>query len=295
MTRQKPAPFTISPSWWNSLKLIARSSPTRQEVKYSHPPPPDDPEAGPFHDLPELVELSETDSEEFPNGEIDDSDYPDLHLPALVELSDTDDDHSASEVEDDGFSSDLEDDEDCGIPSGFPPPDHQELRDPRSGLRPGPAPVPIDYDVLGGPVTPSWLLRDRCHADLVPVARARLQGVVPTRRQARAVDAVDYGVDPDAITPWPRRTTDPPSPPPPAITKSLVQSVVAQDRLCSPDSPYPPALARFVDDLEKWRLQLCDHFSFNHSCYADNTRNACLLYTSPSPRDRQKARMPSSA
>ena len=28
---------------------------------------------------------------------------------------------------------------------------------------------------------------------------------------------------------------------------------------------------------------------------ADNNRNICLLYTSPSPRDRQKSRMPSSA
>ena len=31
-------------------------------------------------------------------------------------------------------------------------------------------------------------------------------------------------------------------------------------------------------------------------CYvASNFRNTCLLYTSPSPRDRQKSRMPSSA
>ena len=36
-----------------------------------------------------------------------------------------------------------------------------------------------------------------------------------------------------------------------------------------------------------------------HDCFSDNTHNAhyydCLLYTSPSPRDRQKSRMPSSA
>ena len=31
------------------------------------------------------------------------------------------------------------------------------------------------------------------------------------------------------------------------------------------------------------------------TCTADGTATICLLYTSPSPRDRQKARMPSSA
>ena len=29
--------------------------------------------------------------------------------------------------------------------------------------------------------------------------------------------------------------------------------------------------------------------------YRNNYKKACLLYTSPSPRDRQKSRMPSSA
>ena len=41
-------------------------------------------------------------------------------------------------------------------------------------------------------------------------------------------------------------------------------------------------------------------FPFPRNQYADiirqlEDRNACLLYTSPSPRDRQKSRMPSSA
>ena len=34
-------------------------------------------------------------------------------------------------------------------------------------------------------------------------------------------------------------------------------------------------------------------FPFSRTC--PNTPNTCLLYTSPSPRDRQKSRMPSSA
>ena len=42
--------------------------------------------------------------------------------------------------------------------------------------------------------------------------------------------------------------------------------------------------------------KLTDHerhiFTSNHK---PNTPNTCLLYTSPSPRDRQKSRMPSSA
>ena len=33
----------------------------------------------------------------------------------------------------------------------------------------------------------------------------------------------------------------------------------------------------------------------NTDNHAPNTPNTCLLYTSPSPRDRQKSRMPSSA
>ena len=35
--------------------------------------------------------------------------------------------------------------------------------------------------------------------------------------------------------------------------------------------------------------------SFWYGCYACITSIPCLLYTSPSPRDRQKSRMPSSA
>ena len=35
------------------------------------------------------------------------------------------------------------------------------------------------------------------------------------------------------------------------------------------------------DDFQEWTLE--------------DTTNSCLLYTSPSPRDRQKSRMPSSA
>ena len=40
---------------------------------------------------------------------------------------------------------------------------------------------------------------------------------------------------------------------------------------------------------EKWDMALAYGAGNFHSA------NACLLYTSPSPRDRQKSRMPSSA
>ena len=33
----------------------------------------------------------------------------------------------------------------------------------------------------------------------------------------------------------------------------------------------------------------------SYVCFSSNGVNTCLLYTSPSPRDRQKSRMPSSA
>ena len=50
-------------------------------------------------------------------------------------------------------------------------------------------------------------------------------------------------------------------------------------------------------------LDIIDNKYFNYpeefrkrlSKFILNTNNSCLLYTSPSPRDRQKSRMPSSA
>ena len=51
----------------------------------------------------------------------------------------------------------------------------------------------------------------------------------------------------------------------------------------------------FVKWTERWQVTLninkCKVISVHHRRYTDS----CLLYTSPSPRDRQKSRMPSSA
>ena len=57
--------------------------------------------------------------------------------------------------------------------------------------------------------------------------------------------------------------------------------------VCEPECPAEAILPDTEDGLEKW-LELNTKFSAEWP-------NICLLYTSPSPRDRQKSRMPSSA
>ena len=47
---------------------------------------------------------------------------------------------------------------------------------------------------------------------------------------------------------------------------------------------------KFTDYKEKWE-KAQNYVEFNE----DRMLSGCLLYTSPSPRDRQKSRMPSSA
>ena len=51
-------------------------------------------------------------------------------------------------------------------------------------------------------------------------------------------------------------------------------------------------------ELKDWAKEIFQKNSFNMvdvSSKKETFRRACLLYTSPSPRDRQKSRMPSSA
>ena len=56
------------------------------------------------------------------------------------------------------------------------------------------------------------------------------------------------------------------------------------------DSPLPPIDIEFNRvGQENWRGQC------NTTYWGDSKVIICLLYTSPSPRDRQKSRMPSSA
>jgi len=134
---------------------------------------------------------------------------------------------------------------------------------------------PIDYDVMAAAVRPSWLRSSMTHSEIAAAATAAVDPVKPrSRREERATNVVEYDHVADRFVPWPRRTTDPPSPPPPSITAELVRAVVAQDALASPDLPYPPALQSFVTRLEQWRQQLTTHFRFSDAVYADNTRAA---------------------
>ena len=96
----------------------------------------------------------------------------------------------------------------------------------------------------------------------------------PRRAELRSAEVVDYSSPADEFSPWPRRSTDPPSPPPPVVTPELVRQVADQDDQCHPDEPYPPAFAEFVRQLEQWRLRLTQHFGFDSSSYASNTRRA---------------------
>ena len=88
------------------------------------------------------------------------------------------------------------------------------------------------------------------------------------------------------------------------ISRPKIDSLFAPGRpreLKMLDSPGAGATAPRDDDLEneQSRGQLL-HFLANHELLATELMalvllKFCLLYTSPSPRDRQKSRMPSSA
>ena len=58
-----------------------------------------------------------------------------------------------------------------------------------------------------------------------------------------------------------------------------------------------PQLPYAIDALEPHisRSTLEFHHGKHHNAYVTNLNKACLLYTSPSPRDRTRSRMPSSA
>ena len=49
-----------------------------------------------------------------------------------------------------------------------------------------------------------------------------------------------------------------------------------------------------MDSVHKYLIHYGNISSFENA-YMEEINNSCLLYTSPSPRDRQKSRMPSSA
>ena len=63
------------------------------------------------------------------------------------------------------------------------------------------------------------------------------------------------------------------------LARSLDYNVFISDRNIEPNHPY-------VQDLEQLNVEVE---------VGKHSDKICLLYTSPSPRDRQKSRMPSSA
>ena len=57
----------------------------------------------------------------------------------------------------------------------------------------------------------------------------------------------------------------------------------------------PPGKGYTYKDLSKMLLNIHDYIGQRATFTYFQRTQACLLYTSPSPRDRQKSRMPSSA
>ena len=201
-----------------------------------------------------------------------DSDVPDLVPVSDSESPDEYDSDSASDCDDDHGEPFTRD---SGIPDGFPLPVIQELVDLRSTpVSTSRSSTPVDYTILSGSVDNTWLAQPLTHAGIAERASSAIRAVRPTRRQTRAVLSADGNLPSNGFRPWPRRSSDPPSPQPPRVTKELIEEIAAQDLGCNPDAPYPPALSRFVSSLEEWRRKLTEHFNFDSSSYAANTRAA---------------------
>ena len=84
-----------------------------------------------------------------------------------------------------------------------------------------------------------------------------------------------------------------------AADQNSTQNIVENERVLK-IGVLLPLSGKFQDTgqsfLKAIQLALFDIGNENIKIYPkDSKANACLLYTSPSPRDRQKSRMPSSA
>ena len=148
-------------------------------------------------------------------------------------------------------------------------------RDPDTGDNPAQGST-SRVESLAGAVSPDWLSSSMSHAEIVSTAAAHVPSRLRSRRVERALHTISHSpaTPQGGFIPWPRRSSDPPSPPPPSITPELVRAVEQQDQHSDPDAPYPPALAGFVSDLERWHRRLLQHFGMSQSSYASNTRAA---------------------
>ena len=125
---------------------------------------------------------------------------------------------------------------------------------------------------LAGTADSTWFRGVNTHQDVVNIASKTPEKGHITRRSQRALATAE--VQATSFVPWPRRSTDPPSPPPPKITDELVRMIEIQDKFAHPDKPLPPAAQSFVNDLEKWRMQLAHHFQHSTTSFQDNMRRA---------------------
>ena len=78
----------------------------------------------------------------------------------------------------------------------------------------------------------------------------------------------------------------------PINIKSFYMRVIT--RLLQEPDPYTITIRGFLGGIEVYEFVIDDGFS-DVNIFEPNNGYTCLLYTSPSPRDRQKTRMPSSA
>ena len=85
----------------------------------------------------------------------------------------------------------------------------------------------------------------------------------------------------------------------------LIASHTTLSSLCGAQESKPPnVLFIAIDDLNDWTGTQAGHPQaltpnmdrlFERGTYFSNAHCSCLLYTSPSPRDKRQSRMPSSA
>ena len=77
--------------------------------------------------------------------------------------------------------------------------------------------------------------------------------------------------------------------------ETSLDSIKGEMDVSSPDKieRVSEAFTAFRSNLN--HIQSLTDFSDTFDGFKDNVDKVCLLYTSPSPRDRQKSRMPSSA
>ena len=73
--------------------------------------------------------------------------------------------------------------------------------------------------------------------------------------------------------------------------------VLRQRTLYSPEGVFVVPMYIYRDDCgDRWKIEIARDYVKYRKYYTDYAYgDACLLYTSPSPRDRTRSRMPSSA